>query len=184
MSVLHAPAACPRPASPAVGALRRVGQFARALRLRPDARIDGRLRHLLADERQWLLLARLSAFDRAHHLRVHHTLVAWGQTDPELLRAALLHDAGKADDCGRASVPHRVALVLLRASVPGLLSRLAAQPGRGPWRGMYLAVHHAALGAQHASLAGASVRCCELIAGHAGPAGEDTALAALIAADA
>jgi hypothetical protein len=65
-----------------------------------------------------------------------------------------------------------------------LLERLTVVRRRGPLGGLYLARHHAALGARIAANAGASARCCELIARHEGPAGDDGALAALMAADA
>jgi putative nucleotidyltransferase with HDIG domain len=165
---------------------RRVSQFthAFAVRARPDARIDAELRLLLADERQWQLVARLAPFDRAHQLRVHALLLERGHTDPDLLRAALLHDVGKADERGRVGWPARVALVALRAAAPQLLERLSIVRWPGPLGSVYLARHHAAFGARLAAGAGASQRCCELIARHEGPAGADDALAALLAADA
>jgi putative nucleotidyltransferase with HDIG domain len=170
----------------AQGSWRRVSQFTHllAVRAKPDARIDAALRQLLSDELQWQLLARLTPFDRAHQLRVHALLVDQGHTDPDLLRAALLHDVGKADERGRVGWPARVALVVLRAGFPRLLGWLTEVRRRGPLGGVYLARHHAALGARMAARAGASARCCELIARHEGPAGKDDALAALMAADA
>jgi putative nucleotidyltransferase with HDIG domain len=161
----------------------RVGQFLHALRCRHDRGIDDRLRMLLDDERQWSLLARLAPYDRAHHLDVHERLVTAGFTDADLLRAALLHDVGKADERGRVRLQHRVARVILRRALPGPLRRIGARPSR-IWHGMYLAENHAELGAHAAREAGASASCCELIAAHESePPGSDPALAALIAAD-
>lgn len=118
---------------------------------------------MLQNEAQWRLLLRLSAFDRAHHLRVYDTLVAAGYADFNLLLAAALHDVGKADERGRVRLAHRVLKVLLQAIVPGLVGRRA-----GGWfgHGLFLAQHHPRLGAELAMAAGVSERCAELIARH------------------
>jgi hypothetical protein len=160
-------------------------QFVNALRLRPDRQIDCQLRSTVNNDRQWELLARLSAFDRAHHLGVYNTLRASGWTDPDLLLAAALHDAGKADEQGRVRLAHRVIRVLLGSLSPTLLLRLSRTPGHLLTHGLYLAEHHAALGAVLAGEAGATPRCCQLIAGHheAPSTLTDPELLALIRAD-
>src|SRR5690606_33059865 len=83
-------------------------QFADALLCRPDPAIDRRMRQLLGDDRQWRLAARLTPYDRKHALAVHDRLVAGGYVDADLLRAALLHDVGKADERARVGTIHRV----------------------------------------------------------------------------
>jgi putative nucleotidyltransferase with HDIG domain len=154
------------------------------LRARPDPAVDAELRQLLGSEAQWRLLARLAPFDRAHHLCVYHTLFAAGQRDPDLLRAALLHDVGKADEHGHVRAVHRAASVVLRRLAPAALRWLTARDRRGPLHGLYLARQHAALGAALARAAGVSERCCALIAHHEDEqALDDPALAALVAAD-
>lgn len=161
----------------------RVMQALHLIGAMPDGEADARIRALLADDRQWRLLARLTPFDRAHHLRVHELLVARGETDPDLLRAALLHDVGKADERGRAHLGHRALKVLLRPVGQDLLDRLA-RIDVGPLHGLALARHHALLGARLAAAAGASARCCELIARHEErPPTGDPDLDALIVAD-
>ena len=125
---------------------------------------------------------------RKHALVVSQRVKSLGGSDPDLLRAALLHDSGKYDpDTGRyVTVAHRVAVVLFEA-LPGgrcVLKRLAA-PGRG--NGMvfypfYLSRRHAALGARLAAQHGASPAVVRLIAGHHGRA-DDPALKLLQAAD-
>lgn len=171
--------------APGYGGWLRVGQFARAARARLDPAADAELRALLANEAQWRLLERLTPYDRAHVLRVRRLLVDFGHNDPDLLRAALLHDVGKADEQGRVRLAHRVAIVLLRRLTTGLLRRLTDRPRGGALRGLYLAERHAELGARLAAEAGASARCCELIARHEQlDADADSALAALQAADA
>lgn len=155
-------------------------QFTASLRCWPDRRADEDLRRLLGDEAQWRLVARLAAFDRRHLLDVHNRLVAAGHSDPELLRAALLHDIGKADERGRVGSPHRVVRVLLRRVSPRLSRRIVSIS-----YGLFLAEHHAALGASLARDAGVSERCCTLIAQHEQRIAtvKDPDLRALIAAD-
>lgn len=162
----------------------RVRQFVALVRHRHDDALDARVLQALPDARFWPLLERLPAFDRAHHLRVYDTLVQWGQTNPDVLLAALLHDVGKADHRGRAHGIHRTIRVLLQRLAPGLLTRLTQPDHPRIVHGLYLAVHHARLGADAAAGAGAPSRCCALIALHERrlPTG-DGELDALIAAD-
>lgn len=174
----------PQRHGPASRLTRRVSQFVRACTARHDPALDHELRHLLGDARQWALLARLPHYDRLHHLQVYRRLEAMGYRDPDLLRAALLHDIGKADERGRVMLVHRVARVLLRAVWPGALARFGRRNGSWLTHGLYLAEHHALLGAQLARAAGASERCCRLILLHDGSREhDDPDLAALAAAD-
>jgi putative nucleotidyltransferase with HDIG domain len=147
-------------------------------------RVDREIQRLLQSDEQWQLLRRLTPFDRAHHLRVYQLLVKSGHSDPDLLRAALLHDIGKADEAGRAHIGHRTMRVLLHLVGRRWLHRLATQRGAGPRHGLYLALHHARLGASLALAAGATERCCDLIARHERrDVLNDPLLTALIAAD-
>lgn len=148
------------------GAHWRVFQFLSALLVRGNQDVDGRLQALLGHDALWALLTPLSAFDRAHHLRVHDALIEAGYSQPDLLQAALLHDAGKADNRGRVRLYDRVMKVVLAKTAPGLLMRWSSTPGHRLTHGLYLSVHHANLGAQLAASSGASDRCCELIAMH------------------
>jgi hypothetical protein len=106
--------------------------------------------------------------DQRHGLRVYRLLLGQGQTDADLLAAALLHDCGKA--LGRIGLWQRVALVLVRATRPSLLDRLAgsgASSPRGSWRyAFYLQREHARLGADLASQAGASPSTAAYIRRH------------------
>jgi hypothetical protein len=161
----------------------RVRQFAAYLPRTGRADIDNDLRALLAPS-EWRLLSRLAPADRRHALAVRRGLEADGWTDSDLLRAALLHDVGKADERGRVYLLHRVMRVLLGAFAPRALDRLAAR-GEGWWQhGLYLSVHHPRIGAAHARLAGAPERVCWLIAHHGdGTRHDDPALRALQQAD-
>lgn len=161
----------------------RARQFFQALTARDSADIDDAIRRALANDDQWRLVQRLPAFDRQHLWEVRSRLVATGWRDSDLLRAALLHDVGKADAHGRIWLADRVLLVLGRALAPSLLGKLTERPAFGPFYGLYLAVHHAALGAAMASQAGVSDRCCWLIKHHDQTDIDDSQLRALIEAD-
>lgn len=109
------------------------------------------------------LFQRMSRADQRHAVAVWQALRAAGERDPWLLRAALLHDVGKAES--GLGLWHRVAFVLLSALWPGLLARLAK--GGGGWReGFRVLQHHAERGAQLACDAGASPLVVALIRNH------------------
>jgi hypothetical protein len=151
--------------SPLARAHYRVKQFVAYLRNAERDAVDAELRALLSPP-EWRLLARLTPADRWHALRMRRWLEEQGWSDPDLLRAALLHDAGKADDDGRVYLAHRVAAVLLAASAPGLLRRLAVRSGGFVRHGLYLATEHPRIGAEQAREAGATERVCWFILHH------------------
>ena len=108
----------------------------------------------------WPLFDEMPVADRRHALNVAQHLLDHGHHDPELLAAALLHDAAKGH---RVRLWHRVGGVMLAAAAPAMLRRLAsADPSsRGyPW---HLFLHHAALSAEAALAAGCSARTAALI---------------------
>ncbi|MGH9174366.1 MAG: HDIG domain-containing metalloprotein [Vicinamibacterales bacterium] len=161
----------------------RVRQFGHSIQARQDSSVDDALRALLSSEGQWRLLERLTPFDRAHHLRVYQILVNAGHDDAHLLRAALLHDVGKADERGRANALHRSVYVLARRFAPAVLPAIARR-GKPLTHGLFLTGRHAVIGATMARGAGAPERTCELIARHGeSPPTNDELLDALIAAD-
>ena len=120
------------------------------------------------------LFRAMPRYDRRHALRVVHALQAKGQTEPDLLAAALLHDVGKSGrqpgtgrKAGRVRLWHRVATVLMRAARPGLLERIGGDSRPGSWRyPFYVQLHHAAIGALLAKQAGCSPRMADLIRRH------------------
>ncbi len=80
---------------------------------------------------------------------------------------------------------HRVAVVLIQLVSPGLLGRLAKDE-QGSWRRLfYVQLHHAAIGAEAARLAGCSATTVNLIDRHEDALDQtpDPLLAALQAAD-
>ena len=140
-------------------------QFVTSLRPRVDAELrDEAFRYL--NERERGLFATMTRRDQQHCLDVYRRLIDRDEDDRELLAASLLHDAGK----GRVTVWQRVAFVLLEATAPNVLERLA-RPGEGPhpgegrgWReALYRCRHHPELGAKLARMAGSSDEVVALI---------------------
>jgi hypothetical protein len=123
--------------------------------------------------RAWPLFVAMPVADRRHGLDVAQRLMASGFDDPDLLSAALLHDAAKGN---RLRLWHRVIGVLLEALAPRWLERLANRDPseRNPY---YLYLHHADLSAVAALRAGCSERSAAFIRGRS-----DTPDASLLAA--
>ena len=160
--------AMPRP-------LYRSRQFFSSLRPRVDPSLRDEAFPLLA-EPQRRLFDSMTPRDQQHGLDVYRRLRDAGESDADLLVAALLHDCGKGD----VRLWHRVAFVLLQGAAPALLRRIAlASDGASVRATMYRCLHHEALGAQVARAAGCSERTAALIRGE----GDAQALAALHAAD-
>jgi hypothetical protein len=165
---------------------RRVLQFFRATfgRVRPGE--VAALQAILTPE-QLALFRRMDRCDQRHSLDVVDTLRRAGHQDNDLLRAALLHDAGKsvaggASPLQRLTVWHRTAVVLMQSYTPGWLARLAAD-GRGWKRPFALHVHHAAASAALAAQAGCTSEVVALIRGHHEPEPNDRRAALLLWAD-
>jgi hypothetical protein len=152
----------------------RVGRFIGHLTARVESAEIERVRPLLPDT-AWALFTQMPTADRRHALDVAARLVAAGLHDPDLLAAALLHDAAKGH---RMRLWHRVAGVLLEGAAPRAVARLAS-PDQGSWRyPFHLYLHHAALSADAALAAGCSPRSAAFIRGSTDPA--DALLAAAL----
>lgn len=123
------------------------------------------------------LFARFSAADQQHAVRVAHHLEARGATDPDLLRAALLHDIGKT--CVRLTPFDRTLQVILtrlaraRTTAWGTADPTPpARPTRFGWRtGLVCRRMHPLWGAVLAARAGCGERVVELIRRHQEPVG-------------
>jgi hypothetical protein len=166
-----------------MSAIYRVQQFLRAANswVRPDCRdLDVAREYLPPGALD--LFATMPRYDRRHALDVLGTLRREGYAEPDLLTAALLHDAGKtARDRGPLRLWHRVMVVLLRALSPRRLEALARDEP-GSWRQpFFVQQNHAAIGAELALRAGCSPATAELIRQHEDPitATDDPLLAAL-----
>ena len=158
--------------------MHRVGQFIGHLTARVDPGEEERARQLLPAV-AWQLFAAMPTADRRHALDVVARLELVGEAEPDLLAAALLHDAAKGH---RMRLWHRVASVLLGAVAPRTLERLAS-PDERSWRyPFHLYLHHAAMSAEAATAAGCSPRTAAFIRGTA-DAGDAPLAAALLRAD-
>ncbi len=166
----------------------RVRQFARAVGAwfwveQAEAGLEEQVLHGRAVD----LFRAMPRYDRRHAAAVARLLMAGGHREPELIAAALLHDAAKsAGGSGRVRLWHRVAAVVLQATRPALLQRWGQDGRPGSWRyPFYVQVHHAVLGARLAEQAGCTPRTAELIRRHGDreAALADPWLAALQAAD-
>jgi hypothetical protein len=154
----------------------RVEQFFGHLTARVGPREAELARSMLPDG-GWPVFEAMPVADRRHALDVAQRLLAGGHDDPELLAAALLHDAAKGD---RLRLWHRVAGVLLEALAPRLLARLGSADERSARYPLHLYLHHAEISAAAALAAGCSQRTAALIRGQVSPG--DTPLAAALAA--
>jgi len=174
--------AYPRPTTSTL--LHRLQQGLAALRPRLPVDRDAILAATLSAP-QTEAFRRLPIHDQAHLCRVYRALRDDGVIDPDLLAATLLHDIGKLDPNGPGHVRliDRVARVVLARLAPALLHRLSRPPAPRWRRGLALAVHHPALGAEHAAALGSSDRTCWLIAHHHDASPTDPDLRRLIAAD-
>ena len=141
--------------------MHRVAQFVAHVRARVDPDESAFVRITLPPAAATLFEA-MPVADRRHGLDVALAVVRLGHEDPDLLGAALLHDAGKGE---RMRLWHRVAGVLLDAFAPSLLRRLAtAEPAS--WRHpFHLYLHHASVSARLAREAGCSARLAGFITG-------------------
>jgi hypothetical protein len=126
------------------------------------------------------LFASMPVADRRHGLDVADELLRAGHDDPDLLGAALLHDAAKGH---RTRLWHRVAGVLLEALAPSVLRRLA-DPDPASWRHpFHLYLHHAPMSADLALAAGCAPRLAAFIRGEAAAEDDARLLHALTVAD-
>jgi hypothetical protein len=159
--------------------MRRLRQFAAHIRARiePDEEADARRR---LPDAAWREFAAMPVADRRHALDVVGRLRASGHDDPDLLAAALLHDAAKGN---RVRLWHRVAAVLLDAFAPRMLARLAS-PDEHSWRHpFFLHLHHERLSADLAEAAGMSARTVAFLRGTASDPGDVQLARALKVAD-
>jgi len=139
----------------------RIRQFLAAVRARVNEDEMALLEQYL-DPSQQALFRAMSLIDQRHGFDVFNTLLQQGHSDPDLLRAALLHDVGKMGIC----LWHRVAGVLLEAFWPALLEKLAVNRPQSWLYGFYIYRHHADLSAKLAEGSGCSPSVVELIRGH------------------
>jgi putative nucleotidyltransferase with HDIG domain len=102
--------------------------------------------------------------EQAHSLAVFRRLQDQGETDRDLLAAALLHDVGKSRCLLR--LWERVFIVLARGLAPRRARLWGQGAPRGWRRSLVVAEQHPEWGAQMAQKAGATTRTLELIRRH------------------
>jgi len=127
----------------------------------------------------YALFAAMQPADQRHCLDVYRRLRADGEDDPDVLVAALIHDAGKGGDSARRiRTWHRVAYVVLGTLPSGALDRIARGDG-----GLACLHRHGEATLQIMRSAGASERIIRLLEGMESGGGDDPRAARLLAAD-
>jgi len=147
-----------------MGALYRLSQLWQNLTARRLSRSQVQEIGVDLNPAELALFLKMSASDQQHALRVYHLLQAVGQTDRELLRAALLHDVGKTRT--KLTVWDRSLAVVGQAFVPGKAREWGAGDGAGWKRAFVVREQHAAWGADLAKRAGSAAEVIELILRH------------------
>lgn len=154
----------------------RARQFWQALVARPTPGGMAKAEAVLSPS-QLALFRGMQPSEQAHALMLLEALHTRGETDPDLLVAALLHDAGK-QRCP-LHLWERVVIVMVQAASPVLAWRWGEQPaGRCTgWRKPFVvAAQHAEWGADLALQAGIPPLAAALIRRHQQPAPAESAL--------
>lgn len=141
----------------------RTRQFWFALTARPASDDLAQAGHFLSPQLLQIFL-QMQPGEQAHSLAVFRRLLDQGETDRDLLAAALLHDVGKSR-C-RLYLWERVFIVLAHRIAPHWAWRRDQSAPRGPLRSLVVAARHPEWGAQMAQAAGASPCTVELIRRH------------------
>lgn len=141
--------------------MHRVAQLLAHVRARVDPAEEAFARRILPP-RAFALFASMPVADRRHALDVAGKLLAAGHEDPDLLSAALLHDAAKGH---RLRLWHRVAGVLLERLWPSGLGLLARRDPRSWRHAFHLYLHHEPMSAALARKAGCPPRVAAFIEG-------------------
>jgi putative nucleotidyltransferase with HDIG domain len=144
--------------------LYRARQFLLALRVEPLTESELASAFAVLNPKQMTLFLRLQLSEQRHAIRVLETLTGQGETHPDLLTAALLHDIGKT------RVPlclwERIFIVLGKKLFPARVKRLGQRSTLGWRRAFVVAENHPAWGAEMAAEADTSPRAVKLIHNH------------------
>ncbi len=141
----------------------RVRQFLTALGLLQVPVAEAPLTDYL-NAAQMELFQSMTVAEQKHAVAVLRTLQQAGHCEKMLAQAALLHDVGKAG--GRIKLWHRVVTVLLQATCPMFLLRLAVD-NPCSWRyPFFVQLYHAERGAEMAAKAGTPPIAVALIRWH------------------
>ena len=144
----------------------RVQQFFRVLFAQPDPASSDDVLAVLGAPLTGLFNQMLPS-DQAHALRVYSSLKERGNTDTDLLAAALLHDIGKF--IHKPTIFDRIVVVLANLILPGKVVEWGEAEPVGWRRPFSIARQHAAWGADLVASHGATPRLVELIRRHQEP---------------
>jgi putative nucleotidyltransferase with HDIG domain len=141
----------------------RMRQFWYALFARPTSE-DLALARSALSAPQMRLFEQLQPSEQVHSLNIYRQLLLQGETQPDLLVAALLHDVGKS----RYPLHSwdRALIVLARAIVPERVKDWGQGQPQGWQRAFVVAQQHPAWGAEMAAQAGASPLAVNIIQQH------------------
>ena len=144
--------------------LHRTWQFFRALFARPLAPTEWQEIKLVLTRAQQALFLSMSTGDQRHSLHVMRTLLARGETNRDLLTAALLHDVGKSR-C-RLRLWERPIVVLIQLCRPITAHRWGTASPDGWKRPFVVYEQHPGWGAEMAAAAGCTLLTAWLIRHH------------------
>lgn len=144
----------------------RIWQFWQSLKSPPQEN-DWQLVSAVLSPEESAIFHKLPVPDQNHSLRVLRALQATGEQDPDLLKAALLHDLGKT--LYPLKRWERVWAVLASSLFPRAFLRWGDGRPAGLCRALAVIKHHPEWGAQLAQEAGGSSRLVWLIRNHESP---------------
>lgn len=143
--------------------LYRVRQFFQALTAAPTPHDLEKVKDVLSPN-LFNLFLKMQTSEQAHSIRVYKLLLEQGETNQDLLTAALLHDVGKSRYPLR--LWERVFIVLGKAISPQRLNEWGQAEAFGWRRPFVVSANHAEWGAEMAKNAGASTTTIDLIKRH------------------
>ncbi|GAB4572705.1 MAG: hypothetical protein Kow0077_12900 [Anaerolineae bacterium] len=130
--------------------------------------VDWALAESVLTPPQMALFRRMRRSEQLHSLRVLRDLQAAGETDPDLMVAALLHDVGKT--AARFWLPERVLVVLVRKFAPARHHHWGQTGTLHDWRKPFaISLRHPEWSAQMLERAGGTPRSVALVRQHADP---------------
>ena len=141
----------------------RIWQFWQSLR-KPPHKNDWEIVQGILSQAELDLFKRLPVPDQNHSLRVLRALESVGEYEPDLLKAALLHDIGKTLHPLRRW--ERVFYIILGWILPKTAQTWGDKEPRGIQRSLVVIKHHPVWGADMAEKVGSNPRVVWMIRNH------------------